>query len=184
MKSTTLAMWRKVMSRLDQRGQQAVLLRVAASMLAMAIMGIQAVRHCQAADEEKPQVEKTDALGDPLPEGARLRLGTLRFRHPSSVVDLALALDEKTIVSIGGWVIAWDTATGKQRWKASAPEHGLDLPGAAYGIRGLAFFGDGKQFYTPGREHEAVAWDLDTGRQDAPPPGPQGRSRAIDVTAD
>jgi WD40 repeat protein len=130
------------------------------------------------------QSPETDALGDPLPNAARLRLGTLRFRHPSSVIDLALSPDEKTIVTVGREIIAWETDTGKERWRASATQHGLDLPSASYGVRGLAFFGDGSQFYTPGREYEAIVWETETGRPGLPPAGPQGQSRAIDVTAD
>ena len=59
----------------------------------------------------------TDALGDPLPTAARLRLGTLRFRHPSSVVDLALSKDEKTVVSVGDETFGSDSTrhSGGQR---------------------------------------------------------------------
>ena len=61
-----------------------------------------------------------DSLGDPLPAGARLRLGTLRFRPPSSVVELALSPDEKTIVTAGRELIAWDATTGKELWRAES----------------------------------------------------------------
>src|SRR5688500_5795956 len=85
------------------------------------------------------QSPETDALGDPLRQAARLRLGTRRCRHPSSVVDLALSPDENTVVTVGREIIARETDTGKERWRASATQHGLDLPGASYGARGLAF---------------------------------------------
>ena len=50
----------------------------------------------------------TDALGDPLPEGARLRFGTLRFRPASYAHELALSPDEKTVVTFGKELFAWD----------------------------------------------------------------------------
>ena len=52
-------------------------------------------------DQPAAKAAAVDSLGDPLPEGARLRLGTLRFRPPSSVAELALSPDEKTIVTAG-----------------------------------------------------------------------------------
>jgi RNA polymerase sigma factor (sigma-70 family) len=66
---------------------------------------------------QKPATEsepKTDAFGDPLPEGAIARMGTVRLRHESAQV--AFAPDGKTLISWGGGlgVRTWDAATGKQ----------------------------------------------------------------------
>lgn len=99
-----------------------------------------------AAAQEQPRV---DALGDPLPEHAVLRLGSLRFRHPGTVYELALSPDERTIVSVGDKAIAWDAATGKQLWSVEMGEHGARISGVAYGQRLTAFAPDGKQVYLP-----------------------------------
>jgi RNA polymerase sigma factor (sigma-70 family) len=66
---------------------------------------------------DAPVVEKRkDRFGDPLPEGAIMRLGTLRFRHPFWVSALAYTADEKTLVSAcwDGSVRLWDPETGKE----------------------------------------------------------------------
>ncbi len=139
-----------------------------------------------------------DPLGDPLPNGARFRLGTLRFRPPSGVDDLALSPDEKTVVTIDDELIAWDTASGKARWQVKTAEHGIRLPGASYGTRPLAFTPDSEQFYTPGPSGRIVVWNTLTGeRQELPiqPAGEvvaaggilngrEGGYRAIDVSGD
>lgn len=137
-----------------------------------------------------------DSLGDPLPDRALLRLGTLRFRHPSSVIDLALSPDEETVVTIGsGELIAWDANTGKERWRAS---HGVRLPAASYGIRALTFRADGSRFLTPGRANSLIAWDTLSGRNEIlsfenvlplksvhqSTTIPAGLIKTIDVTAD
>jgi WD40 repeat protein len=134
----------------------------------------------------------TDSLGDPLPEGALLRLGTSRFHSPSGVHELALSPDEQTVVSAGNQLIVWDTATGQERWRADAREHGFTLPGASYGMRAIAFTPDGQRFYTPGRQNEVILWETSTGRHETLPmkfankfpAGPQGGYRAIDVAPD
>src|SRR5262249_36670566 len=64
--------------------------------------------------EEKPPARK-DLHGDHLPPGARVRLGTVRFRHPGSdVVGLAFSKDGRTIVSADDSSLrVWDRATGR-----------------------------------------------------------------------
>jgi WD40 repeat protein len=109
------------------------------------------------------KVVAADSLGDPLPEGARLRLGTLRFRPPSSVVELALSPDQRIIVTVGRELIAWDASSGKELWRADPRQSGLDARNAAYGVRALAFAPDSTQFYTPGKPNEVVIWEASRG---------------------
>src|SRR5262249_38526667 len=63
------------------------------------------------ADVPKPRI---DAYGDPLPEGAVGRLGTLRWRHEGEAGFLAFSPDGRMLVvhSKGGAAF-FDTATGK-----------------------------------------------------------------------
>jgi WD40 repeat protein len=104
-----------------------------------------------------------DSLGDPLPKGARLRLGTSRFRPPSSVSELALSPDQKTIVTVGRELISWDAVTGKELWRASPREIGFDLQNSAYGVRAVAFAPDSARFYTPGKSNHVVIWNTSSG---------------------
>ncbi|HEY7308763.1 MAG TPA: sigma-70 family RNA polymerase sigma factor [Gemmataceae bacterium] len=57
---------------------------------------------------------RVDRFGDPLPEGARVRLGTMRFRHARGTT-LAFAADGKSILSCGAdrTLRTWDLATGR-----------------------------------------------------------------------
>ena len=107
-----------------------------------------------------------DSLGDPLPSGARLRLGTSRFRPPSSVAELALSPDQKMIVTAGREFIAWDATTGKELWRANAREHGFYAEIATYGVRAVAFSPDSARFYTPGRPNDVVIWEVARGTRE------------------
>jgi RNA polymerase sigma factor (sigma-70 family) len=61
------------------------------------------------------QKRPLDRLGDPLPPGAIMRLGTTRFRQPWGVAGLAFTRDGKQVVSAGGHALrVWEGATGKQ----------------------------------------------------------------------
>src|SRR5689334_2185879 len=68
---------------------------------------------------------RADSLGDPLPEGAIARLGTLRLKHdPGEFAILSTAVfspDGKKVASVGGsqgyinmGIHLWDTLTGKE----------------------------------------------------------------------
>jgi RNA polymerase sigma factor (sigma-70 family) len=66
----------------------------------------------QAAAEKKARL---DVHGDPLPEEALARLGTVRWRHGGMIEYLAFTPDGKTLVSQGRDALRfWDVATGKQ----------------------------------------------------------------------
>ncbi|HEX3148228.1 MAG TPA: sigma-70 family RNA polymerase sigma factor [Gemmataceae bacterium] len=64
--------------------------------------------------------QRGDSLGDPLPEGAIARLGTLRLNHGDGLSVLLFTPDGKSIVSVGhGQARVWDAATGVERLQFS-----------------------------------------------------------------
>jgi RNA polymerase sigma factor (sigma-70 family) len=57
---------------------------------------------------------RTDPRGDPLPEGALARFGTVRYRSGYAMHGSALSPDGKTLaVSAGDDITLWDLATGR-----------------------------------------------------------------------
>ena len=117
------------------------------------------------ADDQKAHV---DALGDELPPQARLRLGTLRFRPPSSVVDMAITPDGKSVITAGQQLIVWDAATGKERWCAAQATRDFAHRPLATACA-LAMTSDGTQFFTPGAKNEIVVWVTLTGHYESLP---------------
>lgn len=59
---------------------------------------------------------RVDYLGDPLPSGAVLRLGTERFRHPGPIRSLSFSKDGQLLISRGyeDESTLWDVQTGKR----------------------------------------------------------------------
>src|SRR6516162_7026789 len=66
---------------------------------------------------------RTDLYGDPLPEGAIARLGTVRLRHTDNVLSLAYSPDGKLIASGGSddVICLWEADTGKEVRRLTGP---------------------------------------------------------------
>jgi WD40 repeat protein len=100
---------------------------------------------------------RTDLYGDPLPEGAIARMGTLRFRFEEPVTEIVFAPDGKTIAATirDGTVRLCETATGKelQSFKESKTE-----------FSNPAFSGDGKLLGMLGAKSRLYLWDTATGK--------------------
>lgn len=106
----------------------------------------------QSQAEASPSYVATDALGDPLPEGAVLRLGTTRLLQSRGVLSLAFSPDSKVVVAVGydEAIRAWEVATGKELPPFTREEH------AAWCA---VFLPDGKTL-AAGYSEDIVLWDV------------------------
>ncbi len=106
------------------------------------------------AHKERPP--RVDLHGDPLPDGAVLRLGTLRLRAVGA--KLAFSPDGTSVVGVRGdkYVSTWDAATGKR-----LRTHEL----ATSGWGSSEFSPDGRRLATYAEPGKGVlVWDVQTGR--------------------
>jgi RNA polymerase sigma factor (sigma-70 family) len=115
----------------------------------------------QAKIAQSPVVQpekRVDALGDPLPPGAILRLGSIRLRHGGTIFSAVFSPTADELVS-AGWdktIRFWDPATGKQTRHFAGPEKGL---------AGAAYSPDGKLLAGAGLDNVVYLWDAATGKQ-------------------
>src|SRR5207302_10842282 len=60
---------------------------------------------------------RVDSLGDPLPDGALARIGSIRLRHNGEIGLLAFTPDGKSLLSLGAdhTFRRWDPQTGKEQ---------------------------------------------------------------------
>jgi WD40 repeat protein len=118
--------------------------------------------HLEAEPPAKVQKVRTDALGDPLPHGAVMRLGTTRLRHHDYVNGIVFSLDGKTLFSTSNSVIrSWDVATGKQL------EPFLNEEGFSGGLC-LAISSDGQTLASDGLRRKSTYlcfWDVATRKE-------------------
>jgi RNA polymerase sigma factor (sigma-70 family) len=100
---------------------------------------------------------KTDQFGDPLPDGALVRLGSTRLRH-ASVFTIAFTPENK-LVSFGRDYVArtWDPATGRQ-----LAERGFDKE-LAHRLWGAVLSSDGKRIAMQRGDHIEI-FDTESGK--------------------
>jgi WD40 repeat protein/Leucine-rich repeat (LRR) protein len=74
--------------------------------------------------KEELDPARVDALGDPLPKGARARLGTDRLFVPGGASRLALTPDGGTLLASGNGprIFAFDTRDGRLRYALTVPD--------------------------------------------------------------
>jgi WD40 repeat protein len=112
--------------------------------------------------KDKAQNEKlpvrTDRLGDPLPDGAITRLGSLRLTHPWGCRCVTFSPDGKILASGSdeGEIGLWAMPGGR-------PIHRLS--GHAWQTNALAFSPGGKQLASVGNDKSARVWHVLTGKQ-------------------
>jgi WD40 repeat protein len=108
-----------------------------------------------------------DAFGDPLPEGAIARLGTVRWRADGPIM-LAVMPDAKSALTVteGLLVQSWDLATGKEQRRFDLAVAGSDaLPRfASRSMRTVAVSRDGRRIAFVGGDRNVHIWDAALGK--------------------
>ncbi|OWK37775.1 sigma-70 family RNA polymerase sigma factor [Fimbriiglobus ruber] len=93
-----------------------------------------------------------DRFGDPLPDGAVARIGTVRFRTGKTPCagGVGFLAGGKTVVAAywTGSVVFWDAATGRETARLDGPP----------GVAALAVSADGRRLVVAGKE--IWAWDV------------------------
>lgn len=114
-----------------------------------------AARDARAVKAERPS--RADRYGDPLPKGALMRLGTLRFCQPFPG-SLAFSPDGKVLASGGSdnRIRLWDPDTGKEV---------RTLEGHKGSVNCIALSADGRWLASGSQDNTLRLWEVSTGKE-------------------
>jgi len=88
----------------------------------------------KAKGQTAPRISRRDTDGEPLPQGALARIGSLRFQHDGTPAALRYLGDGKTLLSatasVNGTVFLWEATSGKLKRKQVF----VDPPGGGWGL--------------------------------------------------
>jgi RNA polymerase sigma factor (sigma-70 family) len=103
-----------------------------------------------------PAAKPVDLHGDPLPEGAVMRLGTVRRRAVGA--QLAVSADGTSIIGVRGgkYVSVWDAASGELRQTRELPGESCD---------DTVLSRDGQRLLRSTGAERLEVWDVRTGQQ-------------------
>jgi WD40 repeat protein len=99
---------------------------------------------------------RLDFYGDPLPPGARFRLGNVRLRSEGGIADLAWSPDGKNLAAAMGIVRIWRVSDGVELCKLSCEDHEA---------RCVAYSPNGRVLATSHLKEGVCLWDAATGRR-------------------
>jgi RNA polymerase sigma factor (sigma-70 family) len=114
--------------------------------------------NAKGSEPEKDWPARADLFGDPLPEGALARMGTVRLRHrPIGTLTTAFSPDRKILASCADEIHLWDAATGKLLRTIRDGNRTMNYCA-------LLFVPESRWLAGAGRESVCV-WDTATGRR-------------------
>jgi WD40 repeat protein len=137
-----------------------------AALLAGTCPGLRTAPGAAQSRAPKAHRPRVDGNGDPLPPGARARLGTVRLRHAGSIDYLALSPDA-ALLATGNYhaeavIQVWETARGKRRLRRAVP--------AEFNVMAMAFTPNGKTLALAGQGiandfARVHLWDVATSKE-------------------
>lgn len=99
------------------------------------------------------RAQHVDRLGDPLPERAVQRLGTLRLKYPGGVDAIAYLPDGRGVVAVSKQLDIWNLAAGQLVTSQALP----------VGVRCLDLGPDGQRLLFVGVDGSLLEWELGKG---------------------